>query len=167
MTHTEILRLRFRQRRLGEPLTPVAAIVTMPRPLPDTSRSVHKIPPGFRDPGRKRSGHPGTDSRSRPATGVGGDGALRNGEEARRDAPPDSPAAFRRRVRAYVRMGLLAPTAERHRRRDACAACDLRRESGHHGLWLCSDRGCQSCGTQYDLRMVLLSSRCPRSQWTS
>jgi hypothetical protein len=84
------------------------------------------------------------------------------GGEARRDAP-DSPAAFRKRVRAYVKAGLLVAPVERHRRRDACADCELRRESGHRGLWLCS-RHCQSCGTRHDLRMALRQATC-QGKW--
>lgn len=72
-------------------------------------------------------------------------------------------ASFTRRVRAYAAAGLLVPTAERHRRRAACAACDFAEATGHRGLYRCKHRSC-GCGGGDELRMAIPATKCPLSE---
>lgn len=71
--------------------------------------------------------------------------------------------SFMRRVRAYAAAGLLVETAERHRRRAACAACEFAEPTGHRGLYRCKHRSC-GCGGGDELRMAIPATRCPLAE---
>lgn len=73
---------------------------------------------------------------------------------------------FVRRVRGYAAAGMLAPTPERHARRDACAACEFRADTPRRGLFRCSSPSARcGCVGGDELRLALNKTKCPVGKW--
>jgi hypothetical protein len=82
-------------------------------------------------------------------------------QPTRAPAPGDSP--WRRRLRGLVAAGMLVPAATRHARRDTCAACPHRVETGRRGLYGCSAPGARcGCVGGDEVRLALAATRCER-----